>query len=45
MHCKAGLGRTGTNIGKYMIKHYGYTTNEMIGEVFGEEERAMSWNL
>ncbi|GMH47000.1 hypothetical protein TrRE_jg1173, partial [Triparma retinervis] len=30
VHCKAGLGRTGTNIGNYMIKHYGYTTNEMI---------------
>ncbi|GMI14541.1 hypothetical protein TrVE_jg10519 [Triparma verrucosa] len=30
VHCKAGLGRTGTNIGNYMIKHYGYTTDEMI---------------
>ena len=26
VHCKAGLGRTGTNIGNYMMKHYGYTT-------------------
>jgi len=31
VHCKAGLGRTGTNIGNYMIKHYGYTANEVIG--------------
>ena len=22
VHCKAGLGRTGTNIGNYMMKHY-----------------------
>lgn len=30
VHCKAGLGRTGTNIAAYMIKHYGYTAAETV---------------
>eukprot|EP00981_Chlorochromonas_danica_P011843 scaffold4308_cov162-Ochromonas_danica.AAC.2 len=30
VHCKAGLGRTGTNIAAYMIKHYDYTAREAI---------------
>lgn len=31
MHCKAGLGRTGTCIGAYMMKHYRFTAREIIG--------------
>ena len=31
MHCKAGLGRTGTLIGMYLMKHYGFTSAEVIG--------------
>lgn len=30
VHCKAGLGRTGTNIAAYMMKHYSYTAKEAI---------------
>ncbi|KAJ1458803.1 dual specificity protein phosphatase-like protein CDC14A [Pelagophyceae sp. CCMP2097] len=30
VHCKAGLGRTGTNIGAFMMKHYSYTALETI---------------
>ena len=30
VHCKAGLGRTGTNISAFMMKHYGYTAKESI---------------
>ena len=30
VHCKAGLGRTGTCIGAYMMKHYGFTAAETI---------------
>ena len=31
VHCKAGLGRTGTCIGAYMMKHYRFTASEAIG--------------
>ena len=31
VHCKAGLGRTGTCIGVYLMKHYRLTAREVIG--------------
>ena len=31
VHCKAGLGRTGTLIGCYAIKNFGFTASEYIG--------------
>lgn len=31
VHCKAGLGRTGSCIGAYVMKHYGFTAAEFIG--------------
>lgn len=31
VHCKAGLGRTGTCIGSYLMKHYKFTAEEIIG--------------
>lgn len=31
VHCKAGLGRTGTCIGAYLMKHYRLTAAQVIG--------------
>jgi cell division cycle 14 len=31
VHCKAGLGRTGTVVGCYLMKHYRMTASEVIG--------------
>eukprot|EP00959_Pyramimonas_sp_CCMP1952_P275529 5759352-Pyramimonas_sp.AAC.1 len=33
VHCKAGLGRTGVLICSYIMKHYGFTANEVIGYI------------
>jgi len=47
VHCKAGLGRTGSCIGCYMMKHYGWSAAEVIawlricrpGSVIGPQQQ------
>ncbi|EDW76146.2 uncharacterized protein Dwil_GK15301 [Drosophila willistoni] len=49
VHCKAGLGRTGSLIGAYMMKHYGFSALEAIawlrlcrpGSVIGHQQQWM----
>ena len=49
VHCKAGLGRTGTLIGVYLMRRHGFTGREAIawlrimrpGSVIGEQQQYM----
>ncbi|RQM25754.1 hypothetical protein B5M09_007931 [Aphanomyces astaci] len=42
VHCKAGLGRTGTVIGCYMIKHDGFKAKDAIGWLRSTAEASAS---
>ncbi|XP_036328681.1 mucin-19 isoform X2 [Rhagoletis pomonella] len=51
VHCKAGLGRTGSLIGAYIMKHYNFTALEAIawlrlcrpGSVIGHQQQWMEY--
>eukprot|EP00961_Rhodomonas_salina_P122505 1649998-Rhodomonas_salina.1 len=51
VHCLAGLGRTGTLIGVWMMKHFGFTAREAIawlrivrpGSVIGPQQYYLAW--